>query len=461
MMFRRTASLFLLFVFFFGMYAAHLEAQTPARQIRLTGKVRLLSGRLGAIPTVFSDPQLGALVYPNTTQVVTGSGNQDPIFFQLEIYDTDNIHSTVSNTDRFTMPGAWVGRYGRVTANVDTDDPNLLNVLKNDDNANYISRRDTEDYGAAGQARNNIMSAPFIIATNDYYQADTGTLLTITNANSLTWGYFELLPLSFKGALVSQAASQSVGTSYGVLTFDTEEFDTNAFWDAGNPTKFVVPSGVTKIRVYGECYMNAGALTLKTQVNGLDAIGGMAYRSETASTDHVSGWSGILEVSPGDEITVLATNTTAGSCSPARMAVEALSSTKRYASVYRDTSLLVNTGTTIIAWDGVLHDPEGLFDGSTKFTVPAGVSKVRLGANMAIPSGDEGFMMFRKNGAQAIGTGGLSVDITLASTKIFNIHSAIIQVSPGDEFDLRLDQVNSATLAADGAFTWFEMEIIE
>ena len=101
----------------------YIETHTVVKQA--TGNSTRRSGSFGqflstsATPTAWlwgqtdqtaaaaASAAVGCLVYHNTTQVVNAAN----ILFNSEVYDTDGFHSTVTNTDRLTVPAALGGKY--------------------------------------------------------------------------------------------------------------------------------------------------------------------------------------------------------------------------------------------------------------------------------------------------------------------------------------------------------------
>ncbi len=99
----------------------------------------------------------------------------------------------------------------------------------------------------------------------------------------------------------------------------------------------------------------------------------------------------------------------------------------------------------------------------TRLVVPAGVTKVKLAAYVRNPAGATGrTVFFLKNGSYAHGLGGTGTNATCYD---INLTSSVIDVVPGDYFELQI-YGSSATVGAGlsgviGLGTWFEMEIKE
>lgn len=57
----------------------------------------------------------------------------------------------------------------------------------------------------------------------------------------------------FRGARVRRSAAQSLANnSVAVISWQVEDQDTDAFWSAGAPTRFTIPTGVTRVAVWGQ-----------------------------------------------------------------------------------------------------------------------------------------------------------------------------------------------------------------
>jgi hypothetical protein len=59
--------------------------------------------------------------------------------------------------------------------------------------------------------------------------------------------------LPFRGALLRRSTDFSVGATgtYVAVSWQSAAYDSDGFWDAGQPTRLTVPAGVTKVRLVG------------------------------------------------------------------------------------------------------------------------------------------------------------------------------------------------------------------
>lgn len=67
---------------------------------------RITSASNGSVSPTFS----GCFLYATSAQSIA-TGTQTAILYQAENFDTDNYHSTVSNTSRITIPSGKAGKY--------------------------------------------------------------------------------------------------------------------------------------------------------------------------------------------------------------------------------------------------------------------------------------------------------------------------------------------------------------
>jgi hypothetical protein len=97
----------------------------------------------------------------------------------------------------------------------------------------------------------------------------------------------------------------------------------------------------------------------------------------------------------------------------------------------------------------------------TRLTVPAGVSKVSLEGNIDWTFGGSGYrhLWIHKNGGLFFGTAKESDE---GDAGVQSIGSAVVDVTPGDYFQLIARQTSGSTenVAAD-ELTWFAIEVVE
>ncbi len=127
---------------------------------------------------------------------------------------------------------------------------------------------------------------------------------------------------AFRGALVGKSADQNIGyLSDQALSWQTEVYDTDNFHSGGSEF-FVIPAGVSKVRVSGSVLwnaaVNAGSRYLYTKTNGAFAPQGRALKADRKASPFVMGQSvhsAVMNVSPGQLIRLHADQTSGSTTS--------------------------------------------------------------------------------------------------------------------------------------------------
>ena len=129
-----------------------------------------------------------------------------------------------------------------------------------------------------------------------------------------------------------------------------------------------------------------------------------------------------------------------------------------------------NSAQTIAQFDSESYDTDTIHStttDNTKLTVPAGVSVARVSAQVVFYDNNVGARRatFLKNGGEAFAGNSYSYlpAVTGGFTTTVRLNSAMLSVSPGDYFELRLYQSSGGALNIEtsSALTWFAMEIIK
>ena len=122
---------------------------------------------------------------------------------------------------------------------------------------------------------------------------------------------------------------------------------------------------------------------------------------------------------------------------------------------------------TTINFDTETYDTDSIHDNSTnntRLTVPSGVTRIRLTANIAMAQNANNDRAYRITKAGSTGVGQGRVDIPGSDFNAYGvITSAVLTVTDGDYFEVEVFQDtggNLDTLNADGV-PWFAMEILE
>lgn len=118
---------------------------------------------------------------------------------------------------------------------------------------------------------------------------------------------------------------------------------------------------------------------------------------------------------------------------------------------------------TTLPLDAAVYDTDGFWSAGspTRLTVPEGVSRVIVAANVRWASNSTGqrFMRIRKNGIDFKGMP--FARFTAEAQTEMNAASAVVDVSPGDFFELRVFQSSGGPLDVDAhQGTWFSIEAV-
>lgn len=134
------------------------------------------------------------------------------------------------------------------------------------------------------------------------------------------------------------------------------------------------------------------------------------------------------------------------------------------------TQSIPNTTETAILFDTSFYNTESVHNGvsnTSRLTVPANVSKIKLFAQVTFAANATGFRMayIRKNGSSATTFSGQPKDGRIASPATFatamSLASPLVQVVPGDYFELVVQQTSGGALDVQlNNLTWFAMEIV-
>ena len=117
-------------------------------------------------------------------------------------------------------------------------------------------------------------------------------------------GILSRVMLPFKGALVRRATTQAVAaTTNTQLAFSDAVYDTDSFWSGGSPTRLTVPSGVTKVQLWGGVAWSGGSAngTLRLLKNGATFLGRGNISAASGFTDQgLTVISAVIPVVAGD-----------------------------------------------------------------------------------------------------------------------------------------------------------------
>jgi hypothetical protein len=122
---------------------------------------------------------------------------------------------------------------------------------------------------------------------------------------------------AFRGAMVKLTADEPITDSTDtVIPWDATEFDAEGFWDAGNPTRLTVPSGVSRVRLLGNVRRQSSATGER---QALITKNGAAFQGQPMARHGAAGLAGqnlaspALAVSAGDVFELSAWHSAGGS----------------------------------------------------------------------------------------------------------------------------------------------------
>lgn len=260
---------------------------------------------------------------------------------------------------------------------------------------------------------------------------------------------------TFVGALVHLATSVG-GTTY---LFDAEDYDTTSIHSlVTNTDRMIMPAGTALARAIGREH-GSGASTPQPafRKNGATFLG----RAEAVTQDDVvTIATGPVVMSSGDYFDMtkggLGTPDTAGGI---WMGVEVLDSATKYAVVSKTANQALTGGvSTTLTWDSEVADTNAFHDNVTnnsRLTVPSGVTRVKLVANLKSTSNVNTtyIVQITKNGTF---TGAGCVVTCSTFTGLVNLSTALLEVTPGDYFELVAISTNAQTVATADT-TWFSI----
>jgi len=400
-----------------------------------------------------------ALVRPSSNVLVT---SPVVIPFDTEVVDTPDIHSTVTNTSRLTIPSAWNGRYGRLMANWRGDAEVEMTMLKN--GSTFVGSGVGRSSGTTGDDHVWHSSAPILLATNDYFEIQGSGLNII--ASNYTWAQLELMPSTFDGALVKKTGSQAISASTTTaLSWAAEEYDLGGWHDnVTNNDRLTVPAGVSLVRASASAkadVTDTGQTVLSIYMNGAIGTRGLPSGDTMgAGTEGLTVMSAPIAVIPGDYFSAhffdsVATNVPADN--EVWFAIEKLPSDLKYCIVYRSTDFAVPSGNvlTAVQWNAEQVDTDTWHDtgaNTTRLTVPLGVTHVRVSFSLqsSNTTGQWGAAII-KNGSSFVGEA--RVDTETTGSDNVNAMTAILEVIPGDYFEIHAfsDNANNVTTSVN---TW-------
>lgn len=142
----------------------------------------------------------------------------------------------------------------------------------------------------------------------------------------------------------------------------------------------------------------------------------------------------------------------------------------RGARVRRSSNVTGITWPYIVSWNSEVEDTHGFWSAGapTRLTVPAGVTRVRLRANVEIEAGALAggtFVSILKNGAAFNGQGALGLRQSASgfTANGGHVHTWSDPCVAGDYYELRINNTGMSGIdeVVSSTFTWFEIEVVE
>ena len=211
---------------------------------------------------------IGARVY-NNANISIPDDTPTALTFNAERWDTDEIHSTVSNTSRLTCKTAGkyliIGNIQWVSEDADTRRSVLIKI----NGTTYISTTDSDSGANATSAQNT--TTIYDLAVDDYVelfvlQASGGSLNVRYNANMSPEFSMQLIEVGRPipediGARVYDTSDQTLSTgTWTALTFDTEDYDTDTIHSTVSNTSRLTCKTAGKYIMVGTIYWESSAV---------------------------------------------------------------------------------------------------------------------------------------------------------------------------------------------------------
>jgi hypothetical protein len=435
--------------------------------------MRFKPGFLGSVPTPFVFG--GALVYrtnDDTTTDFTGSGAV--VTWEAEAYDQGGWWDAGSPTKLIVPAGVNAIRiYGG--ASTTSADSGVMARLTPKINGNfYLANVESMQTNTS----RSISFATPVVPVNVGDEFELNLLATGDLDADFTYFCIEAVNIPHR-ALTNLNGSDLTAQDYtgaGTILYAGEEYDTDNIHDTGSNTDLLtVPVGYTMVRTTAEIFMSSvssGNYLLAAIQKNAGFAHGIAQHTMEFNLDNDAGislTSAPMIVTAGDTFRLLVLMETDNSVTVQNGAnffgmeiIDAASFSGALVHKSADQTTADYTAGAQIAWNAEEYDIGGWHDTVTdnsRLTVPSGVSRVRLYGNVlldAISASNTISAFFIKNGggARYSGEASMKTEISAATTHRLNIASPVLEVSPGDwfEFRLQVETDTSITVTALGSF---------
>lgn len=249
------------------------------------------------VPTAF----IGCAVYRASTVSV----NNAVIPFDGEEFDSDNFHSLVTNTSRMTIPAGMGGKYLATASVYDITGSFQAHFRKNGAVINGSAGTTTASFlGATLTAVLDLVAGDYV----EIFHGSGGAHTVYGNATpNESNTRFQIVKLDSGkvgqgiGAKAYNSTTQVLGAA-GVLTMDSEDFDSDGFHSTvTNTSRMTIPAGLGgKYLIIGHTFRAAGASSdFYLYKNGATLRGSYYHMSAAEATPAT-----VADLVPGDYIEI-------------------------------------------------------------------------------------------------------------------------------------------------------------
>jgi hypothetical protein len=306
----------------------------------------------------------------------------DYVTFDKNVPDQSNtVHSTSSNTSRFTPPNSWNGRYvlfrGQVNSETTSAAANA-NAQKN--GASYMGGG-FHQTDSGGTEFINVISSPVTFSPGDYFQLEASSSggFGIT-ADERTWAQLQLMASTYAGVLVQRSGNQAIsaGATTAIQWNGTDVYDTNSYHDpASNNTRLQTQTGDSLVILRMNCQAaTTGQMVLSMTKNGAGFSGNPQKDSEnTSATEYICIQSAVIPVTGGTDYfegnIFLSTAVDLVAGNQTWMNMEVLDPATKYCVVRLTSSEDIGTTFEELAWDAAAGSESGWWSAGspTRITV--------------------------------------------------------------------------------------------
>lgn len=441
-------------------------------------------------------PFQGARVRKAADQTAANYVSGAAVAWDTESYDTDGFHDNVTNNTRLTVPAGVtkVCVTGCIYATL-SNSTSQVQLRKNGvSSGDSFANQNAATIGSTvdgNQAETGIVD----VSTGDYFELfyiNSDSSVTIDSTRS--WFQIEVIQSNsvasdtFAGCFLKKSADQSAAnySAGAAVTWDTETYDTLGFHDTGaNTSRITVPAGVTKIRLQG--FIKASLVTANTvhslQItkNGTAVWNGSTEIIESVANTDVGIYTStpVIDVSAGDYFELFYFNAdtsitvvSAYSWFHCEVVCQSRPLNTAFAGCLvtkaADQTAANYTAGAAIAWDQETSDTLGFHDNvtnNTRMTIPAGVTKAKLSANLSLSSFTAdayAVLSIRRNGS-AVDTVGLATSASEIGTTVayLNASTPVMDVVAGEYFECWLTVETDTSITIEAIQSWFAIEAVE